>query len=73
MYRQQKVGAPFKPYFGLSGIHGTRPVEVSILLAIHWTAILPRCYRSFGVRSRQRPPLNLLLITPEVFDGNHPR
>jgi hypothetical protein len=28
MYRQQKLGAPFKPFFGLSGIHGTRPGEV---------------------------------------------
>ncbi len=44
----------------------------SILPAIHWTAILPRCYRSFGVRSRQRPPLNFLPIAPEAFDGNHP-
>jgi hypothetical protein len=31
MYRQQKVGAPFKPHFGLSGIHGTRLVEVRVL------------------------------------------
>jgi hypothetical protein len=31
MYRQQKLGAPFKPFFGLSGIHGSRPGEVGSL------------------------------------------
>jgi hypothetical protein len=30
MYRQQKVGAPFKPFFGLSGIHGPRPGVVEV-------------------------------------------
>src|ERR1700744_3320069 len=28
LYRQPKLGAPFKPFFGLSGIHGSRPGEV---------------------------------------------
>ena len=31
MYRQQMVGAPFKPLFGLSGIRGTRPREAKHL------------------------------------------
>ena len=57
LYRQRKLGAPFKPYFGLSGIRSTRRTFLVIRSEAEGSAVVLCPSYLTAPNKSHRPPL----------------